>query len=118
MPTLEDFLTRYPEFNRYQAQVAVFLCDAKTEIDQRYWGKLYARGVLALTAHLLKLATERKASDGAANHTLTAESAGELSVSYGVPVGAKAGDDFYNLTAYGQEFLRLKRLAGFGVMVV
>lgn len=118
MPDIQDFLDRYPEFNRHPEKVSVFLSDAKLEIDGRHWGKLYCRGVLALTAHLLKLDELRQLNDGGANRPLAAESAGELSVSYATPTGAQAGDDFYHLTAYGQEFLRLRKLVGIGVMVV
>ena len=72
---------------------------------------------MALTAHLLKLKADAEFSGGVASRNLAGESAGELSVSYTAPISANGSDDFYQLTAYGQEYLRLRRLVGVGVMV-
>ncbi|EFA29338.1 conserved hypothetical protein [Haemophilus influenzae HK1212] len=55
------------------------------EVSQSRWGKLYQRGVLALTAHLLRLSLWTTEGGGGANRNLASESAGELSVSYAVP---------------------------------
>ena len=118
MPLTEDFLLRYPEFGKTDAKrIGLFLYDAQAEVSKVRWGKLYDRGVMALTAHLLKLSTDAEMSGGAANRNLASESAGELSVSYAAPISTNGSDDFYQLTAYGQEYLRLRRLVGVGVMV-
>lgn len=117
MPLTEDFLLRYPEFGKTDAKrIGLFLYDAQAEVSKVRWGKLYDRGVMALTAHLLKLSTDAEMSGGAANRNLASESAGELSVSYVAPISTNGSDDFYQLTAYGQEYLRLRRLIGVGVM--
>lgn len=58
MPTFETdtFLERYPEFKEVDYEkIDLFLSDAEMEVSQSRWGKLYQRGVLALTAHLLRL---------------------------------------------------------------
>lgn len=118
MPLTEDFLLRYPEFEKTDTFcIGLFLSDAQAEVSKVRWGKLYDRGLMALTAHLLKLSADAEISGGVANRNLASESAGELSVSYAAPVSANASDDFYQLTAYGQEYLRLRRLVGVGVMV-
>ncbi|WP_109078472.1 DUF4054 domain-containing protein [Aggregatibacter kilianii] len=118
MPLTEDFLLRYPEFGKTDAKrIGLFLSDAQAEVSKVRWGKLYDRGVMALTAHLLKLSADAEISGGAASRNLASESAGELSVSYAAPISANGSDDFYQLTAYGQEYLRLRRLIGVGVMV-
>ena len=118
MPLTEDFLLRYPEFEKTDARrIGLFLSDAQAEVSQVRWGKLYDRGVMALTAHLLKLKADAEFSGGVASRNLAGESAGELSVSYTAPISANGSDDFYQLTAYGQEYLRLSRLVGVGVMV-
>ena len=117
MPLTEDFLLRYPEFEKTDAKrIGLFLSDAQAEVSKVRWGKLYDRGVMALTAHLLKLSTDAEISGGAANRNLASESAGELSVSYAVPTLTGTDAD-YQLTAYGQEYLRLRKLVGIGVMV-
>ena len=118
MPLTEDFLLRYPEFGKTDAKrIGLFLSDAQAEVSKVRWAKLYDRGVMALTAHLLKLSEDAEISGGAANRNLASESAGELSVSYAAPISTNGYDDFYQLTAYGQEYLRLRRLIGVGVMV-
>lgn len=118
MPLIEDFLLRYPEFEKTDvSRIGLFLSDAQAEVSKARWGKLYDRGVMALTAHLLKLKAEAEVTEGEANRNLAGESAGELSVSYAMPISANGSDDFYQLTAYGQEYLRLRRLVGVGVMV-
>ncbi|OOF84433.1 hypothetical protein BKG93_07840 [Rodentibacter ratti] len=118
MPLQKAFLQRYPEFEETDARrIGLFISDAQTEISPKRWGKLYQRGVMALTAHLLKLRADAEISGGVANRNLASESAGELSVSYATPTAVNGSDDFYQLTAYGQEYLRLRKLVGVGVMV-
>ncbi|OOF40944.1 hypothetical protein BKK47_02635 [Rodentibacter mrazii] len=117
MPLQEEFLQRYPEFNQTDINlVGLFIDDAQSEISQKRWGKLYQRGVMALTAHLLRLRLDTSENQGNAHHNLAGESAGELSVSYAVPT-MDGSDQYYQLTAYGQEYLRLRKLVGIGVMV-
>lgn len=119
MPTFDTdvFLERYPEFNEVDyTKIDLFLSDAEMEVSQSRWGKLYQRGVLALAAHLLRLSLWTTQGGGGANRNLAAESAGELSVTYATPTLTGTDAD-YQLTAYGQEYLRLRRLIGFGVMV-
>lgn len=118
MPLLpSEFLVRYPEFQKLDGSVIeLFLSDAETEVSSVRWGKLYKRGVMALTAHLLKLRANEQDSGGEANRALANESAGELSVGY-VTSATGGTDDYYQLTSYGQEYLRLRKLIGVGIMV-
>lgn len=117
MLLLNEFLQRYPEFEQTDTdRIGLFLSDAELEISPARWGKLYKRGVMALSAHLLKLSLSALENQGEANKLIASESAGELSVSYAVTSG-QIGDDFYQTTAYGQEYLRLRKLVGVGVMV-
>lgn len=121
MPTqtifAEELVARYPEFEKVdEEKIDLFLLDATMEVSQARWGKLYQRGVLALAAHLLRLSLWTTQGGGGANRNLAAESAGELSVTYATPTLTGTDAD-YQLTAYGQEYLRLRRLIGFGVMV-
>lgn len=118
MLTLEDFGLRYPYFDSTPKHKFARLCkDAETEVSKQRWGNLYERGVMALIAHWLALSEKNAQNNGGPHRNLASESAGELSVSYVAPLGNQ-GDEYYQLTAYGQEFLRLRRLVGFGIMVV
>ncbi|HDR1925765.1 TPA: DUF4054 domain-containing protein, partial [Pasteurella multocida] len=92
--------------------------DAKSEMSELHWGRLYERGVMALTAHLLKINLLSQTSDGGAIKPVAQETAGELSVGYMTSIPTSSLDDFYQTTAYGQEYLRLRKLVGVGVIVV
>ena len=76
----------------------------------------FSSGVLALAAHLLRLSLWATEGNGGANRNVASESAGELSVGYAAPTITGTDAD-YQLTAYGQEYLRLCKLVGIGVMV-
>lgn len=118
MPLTSNFRRRYPEFRETDDEcIGLFLSDAESEVSKARWGKLYERGVMALAAHLLKIRTDSEASGGEINRPIASESAGELSVSYVQSTPTNGADDYYQLTAYGQEYLRLRRLVGVGVMV-
>ena len=120
MPTVEayDLTQRYPEFEKVDYEkIDLFLLDAQMEISPSRWGKLYQRGVLALTAHLLRLNQLSTESQGEANRPLASESVGELSASY-QPSTLTGTNADYQLTAYGQEYLRLRKIVGVAVMVV
>ena len=114
----EKFIQIYPEFAEVDGdRLGIFIEHAKMEVSQKAWGKLYERGLLALTAHLLRLNQMATKAKGDANRPLASESAGEPSVSYqGSTITGVNAD--YQLTAYGQEYLRLRKLVGVGVMVV
>lgn len=118
MQTVEAFLMRYPMFKDTDPQkVGFFMDDAKAEVDAKRWGKLYQRGLFALTAHLLQMADETVANDGGAVREAQSETAGSLSVSYVATVPPADGST-YHLTAYGQEYVRLQKLVGVGFMVL
>ena len=117
MPTINDFRERYPEFKEVDGfRIDLFLSDAQQEISQAQWGRLFERGVLALAAHLLRLSLWATEGNGGANRNVVSESAGELSVGYATPTITGTDAD-YQLTAYGQEYLRLRKIVGLGVMV-
>ena len=114
---LKEFRMRFPEFETITDDVVVFFCsDAAQELSAKKWGKFYLRGLTNLTAHLLAIHKRIIVNGDGANYPVTSESAGELSVSYGSTVTAQTAQ--YELTCYGQEFLRLRRLVAVGALVV
>lgn len=118
MQTVDEFKLRYPEFKDTDDNaVGFFMEDAESEIDKARWGKLFKRGLFALTAHLVKLASQATETGGSAAKEVAAETAGSLSVSY-APQATPTDGSTYHLTAYGQEYLRLRKLVGIGFMVV
>lgn len=118
MSLQNSFIKRYPEFKDADLeQVGIFIEDAKAEISEKQWGQLYGRGVMALAAHLLRISFNLKESQGGAIRPIASETAGELSVSYTQSI-SNPSDDFYQTSAYGQEYLRLRKLIGIGIIVV
>ncbi len=114
---LKEFRMRFPEFKAITDDVVVFFInDAAQELSSKKWGRLYSRGLTTLTAHLLAIYERIIENGDGANYPVTSESAGELSVSYGSTVTAQTAQ--YELTCYGQEFLRLRRLVAVGALVV
>lgn len=114
---LKEFRIRFPEFKAITDDVvAFFLNDAMQELSPSKWWRLYSRGITTLTAHLLAMHERIIENGDGANFPVTAESAGELSVSYGSTATARTAQ--YELTCYGQEFLRLRRLVAVGAMVL
>lgn len=114
---LKEFRMRFPEFKAITDDVvAFFINDAMQELSPSKWGRLYSRGLTTLTAHLLAMYERIIENGDGANYPVVSESAGELSVSYGSTATAETSQ--YELTCYGQEFLRLRRLVAVGAMVL
>lgn len=110
--------TLYPEFadtSAYpDATVTIFIDAAASELDVEVWGELFARGALALAAHMMALA---KRSSGAAASTeslpggaVTSMRTGDEAISFGAVGAATASPSEVSLrtTAYGLEYLRLE----------
>jgi hypothetical protein len=99
-------IIRYPEFATTDAtRIDTLAADAALEMSVSKWGSKYDRGLAALVAHMIKVADQ--AASGAAG-PVTSEKIGDLSRSYG-QVGGTTGDELLMTTAYGQEYLRLRR---------
>ena len=116
MELIEHFRIRYSEFEEVDDKtLSLFFLDAKKELSKSRWGNLYERGLLALVAHLLYL--RNQSSKGQPNNPIASKSVDSLSVGY-ASSGGKPTDNIYNTTAYGQEYLRLRKIATIGVTVV
>lgn len=115
--SLKAFLIRYPEFKELdEKRIELFLSDAESELSEKRWGNMYQRGKYALTAHLLFLDNLRQKTQGQAVKAVTGERVGELSVNFATS-GITGTEADYQLSAYGQEYLRLRKLVGIGIMV-
>lgn len=119
----DEFLARYPEFVKVdKSRVSLALSDAALELSERVWGKLYPRGLMALTAHLLYVGgalSPSGSSNGRPVQAATSKSAGGLSIGYSSPdSGFSSNHQGLALTTYGQEYLRLLRLTARHFLVV
>lgn len=74
---------------------------AAQRLSAAMWGDYFQQGVAYLAAHLATLADR----EGGAAGPVQSEQAGQVSRSYGVPQNVQN----YRSTAYGEEFLALRR---------
>lgn len=104
MITPEHFMLRFPEFKSTDLPtVGFFMDEAKVQISEKAWGKLYVHGVLYLTAHLLFLSLQK----GGLTGQVLSKKAGELQVNY---AQVSSTDNPFAQSSYGLEYQRLKRL--------
>lgn len=116
--SVQRFLTRYPEFTAvntsHPERIEICIEDALTEVPKKQWTNLWERGVCALAAHLLVArGWNNPDSEGESSplQAVASEAAGALSVSYVSGSASETMDDeYFSLTAYGQEYIRLRRL--------
>lgn len=117
-----DFKARYPEFLAIDdSRVQFYLDDALLEVGEQAWGSMYEKGVFLLAAHLLQLELDRIEDDSSGSVTMnrvTSKKVGDVQVSFARATADSTEDDWYLLTSYGVEYLRLKKRFGMGAVAV
>jgi hypothetical protein len=124
--TPTDFKARYTEFATLSdARIQIFLDDAVLELDVVRWGDLYDRGLAALAAHFLAISERTSLAGttggGGAIGPLASKSVGDVSLSYGWTGNSASGSrdqNYYLSTVYGQDYLRLVAIVGYGMVAV
>lgn len=124
----DDFRIRYPEFEDTTTypdeRVELFIADAQDDIgtDETHWGGVtrYTRAIGLLTAHYLVTGTATASGDTSPLQAIESRKVGDVTIKH--TVGAKttpksAYEDRLKSTAYGQEFLALRRRSFVGVIV-
>lgn len=126
--TPEGFRTAFPVFsdkgNYTDGRVSFWLSFASKVMDVQRWGELLDHGAYLLVAH--NLAIEARSSKdaafgkapGQATGIVTNKSVDKVSIGYDASSVAEEGAGAYNLTVYGQQFIRLARLIGAGPVQV
>lgn len=114
MVTASMFKTRFPEFNSVEdARIQMFLSDAELSINRAIWNPNKADlAVQYLAAHMLALSPYSQSTGvGGGGKLVQSETVGPLSRTYAVPSTSSANtlDNYFLQTAYGQEYLRLRR---------
>lgn len=124
LPSVEDFLLRYPEFeSQDEAVVALMLSDADAQVNETVWARLYAQGVCALAAHLLSIRIGESAAGGSGTANagpVYSETVGPLNYKRAVlPMDATGGKALLASTSYGLRYLELLELVRpVGFMVI
>lgn len=134
---ITSFRAAYPAFSVVatwpDATLTIALCEGDAESGGSGWGgyvddcsNFKQRGMFLFAAHWLVTTYPKGATDSAlmaatANNQVASKSVGDESVSYAVTAPSSvsdAGDGWLAATAYGQQFMRLRRRAGMGARAV
>lgn len=134
---IASFRSAYPAFSLISEWpnpvVFMALCEGDAETGGRGWGgyvddchNFKQRGMFMYAAHWLAATYPRGATDdanqsGTALNQVASKQVGDESVSYAVTAPASisdAGDGWLASTAFGQQFMRLRRRAGMGARAV
>jgi hypothetical protein len=128
-----EFKTRFPEFgSEADTRIQIFIDDSVPDFDVCRWGEWHSKGVANYVAHNLAMANAVLAGDVSSSfagssaiansQSWTSKSVGDISVARGESSGAGDGksqkDSPFFKTTYGQEYLRLLRLVGMGMVAV
>ena len=134
---IASFRAAYPAFSNTttwpDSVVEMALCEGDAETGGRGWGayeddchNFKQRGMFMYAAHWLastypKGASDDTAQSGTAKNQVASKSVGDESVSYAVTAPANisdAGNGWLASTAFGQQFMRLRKRAGMGARAV
>lgn len=126
--TSESFRAAYPEFKDSGAyplaQIDLLIVLSGKMMNAERWGDLLDHGAGLFVAHSLALSA-RAAKDaefgkipGQASGIVTNKSVDKVSVGYDSSSVAEEGAGAWNLTTYGQQYIRLARLLGAGPVQV
>lgn len=112
--TPADFKIRFPEFDSVDdSRIQLFIDDSVLILNETYWGTKYDLGLYYLTAHYLTVATRMaNGNSDDASSSVTGKAVDGTSVTYGSPVINDGSDDFYNASAYGKQYLALRKNLG------
>lgn len=104
MTALEMFRIVAPEFASVSdGDVSDLITVATSQMNANLFGDLYTIAAVYLAAHAKSVADRTSGVAG----PLTSRRAGEVQESYGASV--KSGASAYESTAYGQQFLQIRR---------
>lgn len=115
---------RFPEFSdnvEYpDPRIQLFIDDSTLHMgtDESRWCGKYNLAQAYMTAHLLSSGTSTEAGDSSGKAgPISSKSAGGVSVSRAVVAKDRSDvDTFYSSTAYGQQFLVIRRMCFAGVL--
>ena len=116
-------MTEFADTTRYPDSVINFWMGlADLRLSRCRWGVLRNYGLSLFTAHNITLAAQNSANasgmPGTGIGLASSESAGPLSISTDTQITAEPDGGNFNLTVYGQMYLRLARQIGIGGLQV
>jgi len=109
VPTLDDFVLRFPEFKETPAyQINAAMVEAMRKVDETWTEGDYAPAIMWLTAHILSSDTNAASTMGGVSGEIASETLGRISVTY--RQAANGGGVGFGSTSYGTRYLELLRL--------
>jgi hypothetical protein len=121
---IADFRARFAEFSIIpDATVQLFIDEAILVNDVNRWGTWYALGCGYYAAHHLAIQAKQSAGDSGPILPVRQMTAGSAMIGYGaIKEGSFSegsfSDNFFQGTSYGQQYLKLMKLAGLGAIVL
>lgn len=126
--TPTSFRAQFPEFGDVIAypdpQVQIWLDQMAQLCDVGRWGDLLDLGISLGTAHQLSLSKSRQnvaafgGAPGAASGPVQSKGVDKVNISYDTGAVNEEGAGHWNLTSYGQQYIRLARQIGAGPIQV
>ena len=108
MVTPADIKVRFPEFaTETDARIQIFIDDATSRVNTKCSNS--DQMISYLTAHLLTVANQTTIGVTAPILPIASESVGDVSRSYGDTASKSSNDNFYTGTAYGMQYLDLRK---------
>lgn len=118
----------YPEFANAttypDASINAWIAQAALQLDPGRWGTLLDFGTTLYVCHRIALAARNAkiatfgGMPGQASGPVQSKSVDKVSESFDTASAAEEGAGFWNLTTYGQEYIRIARQVGAGPLVV
>jgi len=99
--------TKYPD-----AMLTFWMTVAGVYVSATKWAELYDIGMSLALAHYLVIAGNNASSPGSGTGLINSQSVGDVSAGYDTSSTIEDGAGNWNLTNYGQQFIRMARLVG------
>ena len=115
------FKARFEEFASVtDAKVTDALDEALLEVDADKWSNWFDRGVGYLAAHILKIRTTIESGDTNLDtlSPLVTKAVGDVSVSLGAYLANNPDAEILNLSPYGKEYFRLRKMRTMGGLAI
>lgn len=110
MVTYAKFINLFPEFTEVnESYVETWLDATKLKLSEKVFGELYELAVYYLLAHTVSTLKVLQLNEGVDKGFITSESIGDVSVSYSSVSTGSAELDNYVSTAYGREYLAIRK---------
>lgn len=122
MLTPAEFKEQFPEFTATpDERIQLYIDKSDPYFDQIRWGDLLDDGMGYRIAHLLTLSASATSTSGTGmghQNFVTGKKVGEVQINKSVTLVQTGIDEPYLRTAYGQEYVRLRKIVGFGAVAV